>query len=255
MQNKKLPYLLGCETEMSLATLRDFLDKMNQWRQFLYRVFSQYAPTSGKDTSEKIDELIKILILLERCKISYAVNVSFKEMDDAKEYSLSAILHFIQERMRCPILKSLFSPVSTKNHTYPSLFFQRQWDVRIRRTISSALATEIQNFPLLFGEYHQFTLANPIIGTQKTSRTSNLRHSRGSHYTPAFIVDYLTAQTMDAAIQGIVNINDIRVYDPSCGSGVFLIAAFRYFVRHTEKQALNADSLLNFIQKKEITIL
>lgn len=45
-------------------------------------------------------------------------------------------------------------------------------------------------------------------------------------YTPLFLVDFILAQTLDD-ITDSINPLEIRILDPSCGSGVFLVESFR----------------------------
>ena len=79
-------------------------------------------------------------------------------------------------------------------------------------------------FPVTaFGDYHQLCLALPLHGLSDTA-SANERRSRGVHFTPAPLVDYLTDTTL-RKFAGLES--SIRILDPSCGSGVFLIAAAR----------------------------
>jgi type I restriction-modification system DNA methylase subunit len=55
---------------------------------------------------------------------------------------------------------------------------------------------------------------------------------KGTHYTPTVLVDYvlsrlLTKERLD---------RDAKVLDPACGSGIFLVEAFRRIVRHRVQQ-------------------
>ncbi|MGE5605516.1 MAG: N-6 DNA methylase, partial [Bacteroidota bacterium] len=45
-------------------------------------------------------------------------------------------------------------------------------------------------------------------------------------YTPLFLVDYILCQTLDEILEH-KNSLDIKIMDPSCGSGVFLVESFR----------------------------
>ena len=69
----------------------------------------------------------------------------------------------------------------------------------------------------------------------------------GSYYTPAALVDFVLSQTLDAEeLQ-----KRPRVMDPACGSGIFLVEAFRRIVRHRfgeAKRRLRPDELRTILR-------
>jgi hypothetical protein len=58
------------------------------------------------------------------------------------------------------------------------------------------------------------------------------RKSGGVYYTPGYVVEYIVAETLGPILAGksVNQANSIRVVDPSCGSGSFLIAAYQYLL-------------------------
>lgn len=54
----------------------------------------------------------------------------------------------------------------------------------------------------------------------------------GSYYTPAALVEFVMSQTLDERCLA----KQPRIMDPACGSGIFLVEAFRRIVRHRIKQ-------------------
>lgn len=54
----------------------------------------------------------------------------------------------------------------------------------------------------------------------------------GTHYTPPELVEYLLSETLTPEILD----RKPRVCDPACGSGIFLVEAFRLMVRHAMAQ-------------------
>lgn len=58
------------------------------------------------------------------------------------------------------------------------------------------------------------------------------RRDEGSYYTPAALVDFVLSETLtDELLE-----RTPRVIDPACGSGIFLVEAFRRIVRHRVRQ-------------------
>ncbi len=82
------------------------------------------------------------------------------------------------------------------------------------------------------------------------------RKKEGIYYTPKYIVDYIVNNTVREFIKGksFVEINKIRILDPACGSGSFLLRAYGVLIEESEislKRELNyeekASLLLNCI--------
>ncbi|MCJ7632755.1 BREX-1 system adenine-specific DNA-methyltransferase PglX, partial [Candidatus Bathyarchaeota archaeon] len=84
------------------------------------------------------------------------------------------------------------------------------------------------------------------------------RKEQGIYYTPTYIVKYIVENTLGELLRsGKVPIDRIRVLDPACGSGSFLIKAFDvlndYYVKHHEDYGQNKlDSIGSYTTKLEI---
>ncbi len=59
-----------------------------------------------------------------------------------------------------------------------------------------------------------------------------VRHAGGVYYTPRFIVDTIIRRVVAPKLEGKTpsEVRDVKILDPACGSGSFLIAAFQYLV-------------------------
>jgi hypothetical protein len=80
----------------------------------------------------------------------------------------------------------------------------------------------------VYEQYLSFKAQDPH-GEQ--SAKSHKRKSQGIYYTPQFIVRYIIQNTLGVALQHGADPLTIRVLDPACGSGSFLIEAFDYLDR------------------------
>ena len=64
------------------------------------------------------------------------------------------------------------------------------------------------------------------------------RKEQGIYYTPRFIVDYIVKNTLGPILdscQTITDLQKIKILDPACGSGSFLVSAFDMVLRKYEK--------------------
>jgi len=57
----------------------------------------------------------------------------------------------------------------------------------------------------------------------------------GAYYTPTFLVDYVLKYTVDEYFKNNPNEYNCKILDPACGSGIFLVEAFRKLVAQYEK--------------------
>lgn len=83
------------------------------------------------------------------------------------------------------------------------------------------------------------------------------RRKRGVYYTPDYIVDYIVNHTVGellAAAKTEEDVRRIKVLDPACGSGSFLIRAFDEFARAYARVLAGgtADGLFGFDIKRAI---
>ncbi len=72
-----------------------------------------------------------------------------------------------------------------------------------------------------------------------------VRHAGGVYYTPRFVVDTIIRRVVGPQIAGKTptELLDVKILDPACGSGSFLVAAFQYLIDHCVR-AVSADRAL-----------
>ena len=86
----------------------------------------------------------------------------------------------------------------------------------------SAISTDV-----LGGIYEQY-LGYVQEKAQKDDKKKSKRKSQGIYYTPRYIVEYLIEQTLGEVLKKAKakDIPNIKILDPACGSGSFLITAY-----------------------------
>ncbi|MDO9538762.1 MAG: TaqI-like C-terminal specificity domain-containing protein [Methanocalculus sp.] len=69
-------------------------------------------------------------------------------------------------------------------------------------------------------------------GQAKVEYKPEVRKAGGVFYTPTYIVDYIVEKTVGELVSGKTpkEVSDIRILDPACGSGSFLIGAYQYLL-------------------------
>lgn len=71
-------------------------------------------------------------------------------------------------------------------------------------------------------------------GRVSAEQKPEVRHAGGVYYTPRFVVDSIIRRVIGPKIEGKSpkEVLKVKVLDPACGSGSFLIAAFQYLMDH-----------------------
>ncbi len=108
------------------------------------------------------------------------------------------------------------------------------------------------DFDILGNTYETYlgnTLAFDEEGKISLKPAQETRKKSGIYYTPPYVVDYIVKNTLGELLKGKSpdEIGKVRVLDPACGSGSFLIKAYDYFVRFYEEENEKIDE-----KKKEL---
>ncbi|MXX82527.1 MAG: N-6 DNA methylase [Chloroflexi bacterium] len=69
-------------------------------------------------------------------------------------------------------------------------------------------------------------------GAVRIEAKPEVRKAGGVYYTPTYIVDYIVENTVGALVEGKTprQVDDLRILDPACGSGSFLVGAYQYLL-------------------------
>jgi len=85
----------------------------------------------------------------------------------------------------------------------------------------------------VYEQYLGKILSQTRSGKSKLTNGQTHRKEQGIYYTPTYIVDYIVANTLGELLRNKkIDAKKIKVLDPACGSGSFLIKAFDYLKEH-----------------------
>ncbi|GJL77223.1 MAG: adenine methyltransferase [Nitrospinaceae bacterium] len=224
-----------------------FLREMETWRENLARNLALRNSRLGKrDLNFAVQKIMDRIIFLRMCEDRGVENYGqlqglqngagiyprlcqlFHNADD--RYN-SGLFHFKEEKGRPTppdhltldlnlddkilkdILKSLYYPQS------PYEF--------------SVLPTEIlgQVYEQFLGKVIRLTSGHRAIVEEKPE----VKKAGGVYYTPSYIVDYIVKQTVGKLLEGKKPgarsaVHKIKILDPACGSGSFLIGAYQFLL-------------------------
>lgn len=94
---------------------------------------------------------------------------------------------------------------------------------------------------ILGSAYEQFLGKQIRIGTGHRARIEEkpeVRHAGGVYYTPQYIVQYIVERTVGELVKDKkpAQVEKLRIVDPACGSGSFLLGAYEYLLNWHKEQ-------------------
>ncbi|MDP2682419.1 MAG: N-6 DNA methylase [Deltaproteobacteria bacterium] len=218
---------------------RAFLEDMTEWREELAKdIHKRNSELDVKILNDVVQKLLDRIIFIRIAED--------RKIRDPRE--LQEIVEvWRHEGKRKPLLthlKDLFSEVNSdlngdifKPHACETIDID-----------SNLLADIIENlyFPKcryrfdvigveLLGSIYERYLGNTIRVTPKrvvVEEKPEVRKAGGVYYTPKYIVDYIVKNTVGKLIEGKTpkQIGKIKILDPACGSGSFLLGAYQYLL-------------------------
>jgi hypothetical protein len=99
----------------------------------------------------------------------------------------------------------------------------------------------------ILGSVYERFLGNVIHLTAghraKIEPKPEVRKAKGVYYTPTYIVDYIVQHTVGKLLDGKTpaDAKELRILDPACGSGSFLLGAYQYLLNWHQQWYLTHD--------------
>jgi type I restriction-modification system DNA methylase subunit len=216
-----------------------FLDEMTGWRAALARnVYKNNRSLTAKQLNEVVQRLLDRIVFV---RIAEDRNIVRKyQLREAKEEWearggkfhifewLNDLFHRVNEDFNGEIFKPHLSEEIKIDSEVLAGIIDRLYPPK------SPYRFDVIGVELLGSIYERY-LGSTIRPTAKTVRVEEkpeVRKAGGVYYTPQYIVDYIVKNTVGKIIEGKTpkQIEKIRILDPACGSGSFLIGAFQYLI-------------------------
>ncbi|MEA3471409.1 MAG: DNA methyltransferase, partial [Thermodesulfobacteriota bacterium] len=232
-----------------------FLAEIERWREMLARNIALRNPAlTQRELNFAVQRTIDRIIFLRICEdrgiedygqlqaLQNGIRVYERIcqlFDRADERYNSGLFHFrsekdrpgnpdrltpnlgIDDRVLKDILKNLYYPDS------PYEF--------------SVLPADIlgQVYERFLGKVIRLTQGHRVVVEEKPE----VKKAGGVYYTPTYIVDYIVKETVGKLLEGKTprRADKLRILDPACGSGSFLIGAYQYLLEWHRDQYVNDD--------------
>ena len=230
-----LPPLLEQQISPPYRIVARHLDYLQKWREYLSWVWTDDSNENIDRTNiqQSVDELISTILLIDFVRQSDAMVIPALEeiLKTVNKPTAFSLCEAVYNQTPCKLLKTVFDPARLSS---PKI--KPQKDVRPSSLTHISEAVEAMygsRMPItLFGDFHQLCIERPI--ADKTIRKKDSgRRDKGIYYTLTPLVDYLVFHTLKKVFHKLESeqVQHLRILDPSCGGGAFLIASLRFVLK------------------------
>ncbi len=239
VENGSLDKLRGKIDKNTKTMDIDFLEQITEWRELL----AKNIANRNKDlTVDEINEAVQRI--LDRL-------VFIRNLEDREIEPENTLLDKTKKSEN--IYKSIIPVFNALDKTYNGLLFKKHFsesidiDDKTIKDIIRNMSYPVSPFqfdviePEILGRIYEKFLGSKIRLTAnhqaKIEEKIEVRKAGGVYYTPEYIVEYIVANTVGKKIEGLnpEEIKKIKIVDPACGSGSFLIGAYSYLLEYHQK--------------------
>jgi len=230
----------------SISTVdKQLLNDLKKWRETLTRDIKILNELSKDKINDIVQKIINRLIFIRVCE------------DKGLEpgYNLRSHLNIWSEKKNKSLMDVLVSVFHRYDDVYDGTIFQKNdpcEKVKIHNDILEKIINELYVAKDLNVEYNFAHIDADILGSvyeeylgyllkgKKITKNHIHRKEQGIYYTPTYIVDYIVRNTLGELLKNKkIDAEKIKILDPACGSGSFLIKAFDILNEYYSKNDKN----------------
>jgi type I restriction-modification system DNA methylase subunit len=263
-------FISGNANKKGTATVdKEFLNSLDQWRTLLAETISKENKQLDEDelnfvVQQTLDRIIFLRICEDRSIEPYG---RLKDCINRGDYYENLLLEFKQADDKYN--SGLF------NFKKDKLSHQLKINNKTLKTIISQLyypecpyEFSVLSVEILGSAYEQFlgkTITINNRGKAVIELKPEVRKAGGVYYTPQYIVDYIVTNTIGKLCENKTpkEVAEIKIVDPACGSGSFLIGAYQfllnwhkdYYIQNpNKKNPLTPEGNLTTPEKKKVLL-
>ncbi len=219
---------------------------LTKWRSELSKdILQRNKDIKEADLDEAVQRIIDRLIFIRNC-----------EDRELEPITLLSVMREWESKRRKPLYEHIVDTFKHFDGEYNSKLFQYHLsnELDVSNQVLEGIIKDLYHTKDRTIKYDFSVLDADVLGNvyeqylghilKKTAKRAVLeekhayRKEQGIYYTPTYIVDYIVRNTLGELLKDKkISVEKIRVLDPACGSGSFLIKAF--------------DVLNEFYSKKE----
>jgi len=252
-----------------------FLESLDTWRTYLATSIAKNNPKLTEDelnftVQHAIDRIIFLRIAEDRGVEPYGqLNAAMKEGGDLYR-NLFGLFKHADDKYNSGLFDFKKDRVSEKltidNKVVRSIVEELYYP-------KSPYEFSVLSVEILGSAYEQFLGKRIRMDSGHRARIEEkpeVRKAGGVYYTPQYIVDYIVHHTVGELVKGKApkDVAELRIVDPACGSGSFLLGAFQFLLdwhrnyystqakpnRGKKDEVLRPDGQLTTNEKKRILL-
>lgn len=263
-------FIGGNANKKGTATVdKEFLNSLDQWRTLLAETISKENKQLDEDelnfvVQQTLDRIIFLRICEDRSIEPYG---RLKECLNRGDYYENLLLEFKQadDKYNSGLFNfkkdNLSNQITINNKSLKTIISQLYYP-------ESPYEFSVLSVEILGSAYEQFlgkTITINNRGKAVIELKPEVRKAGGVYYTPQYIVDYIVANTIGKLCEKKTpkEVAEIKIVDPACGSGSFLIGAYQhllnwhkdYYIQNpNKKNPLTPEGNLTTPEKKKILL-
>lgn len=260
----------GNANKKGTATVdKEFLQSLDQWRTLLAETISKENKQLDEDelnfvVQQTLDRIIFLRICEDRSIEPYG---SLQNVLKTGDYYQNLLLEFKQadDKYNSGLFDfkkdKLSHQLTINNKTLKTIINQLYYP-------DCPYEFSVLSVEILGSAYEQFlgkTITINNRGKAVIELKPEVRKAGGVYYTPQYIVDYIVANTIGNLTKNKTpnQVAEIKIVDPACGSGSFLLGAYQYLLNWHKnyylqnpykKNPITPEGYLTTTEKKKILL-
>lgn len=233
-----------------------FLQDIERWRDALARnIANRNKALTQRETNFSVQRTIDRLVFLKICEdrgiepdgllesAAKAAPIYPRLLEQFKRADLrynSGLFHFEDEQDRTETPDTLTPRIEVDDKPLKDIINELYTSGYDFRVMPAAILGQV--YEQFLGKVIRLTETHRAVVEEKPE----VKKAGGVFYTPTYIVKRIVERTLGPRLQGKSpeQVANLRVLDPACGSGTFLIEAYQFLLEwHLEWYARNAPTI------------
>ena len=234
-------------------------EDMNNWRLSLHEHFKTWNDKLSDSTlDEGVQRILDRFIFIRSCEDRGIENDSLRShyriwQDDGRKGNFLAYLKPFFAGYKETYNSGLFDDHPVMDWEISSECFDEIISGLYKSKNGQEYDFSVIDADVLGGVYEQY-LGHLLSKSGDGDDSKKKRKSQGIYYTPTFIVDYIVENTLGKVLKEKTpqEIANLKILDPACGSGSFLIKAFDYLISYNtlkEDKKIDLKTKLGRLQR------
>lgn len=223
---------------------KEFLTSLETWREALAKNIALRNPDlSIRELNDAVTKTIDRLVFLRICEDrGIEREDQLRLISEGKDIytRLTDLFRYADDKFNSGLFH--FSDEKGWDESPDALTLGLKIDDKILKDIISGLYYPKSQFEFsvmpadILGQVYEQFLGKVIRLTEghqaKVEEKPEVRKAGGVYYTPTYIVDYIVSHTVGELVRDKTpkEVASLRVLDPACGSGSFLIGAYQFLL-------------------------